>query len=168
MDFDGSVIYIIFAIGYFIYKIFFGGDKKNAPKKTAAPQPQHRPQPRPISEPSQGNQREQTLEDIFETLVSKHKPPVAQAQKPVATELQRAQMVAQKRVPLERERNKLVEQKKHQSHSIGNSKWREPLVPLELVEFEEDAVNQSVSFNFDDLDWPTAVVAKEILDRKFA
>lgn len=164
MDFDGNIIYIIFAIGYFVYKIFFGGDKKNTPKKTSAPTPQNRHQPatpstnRPKAEP--------TLEDIFETLVNKPKASVAPPPKAIMSEAKKAHMVSQKRVQ-DAQQARLISQKKYQSHSIGNSKWKEPLVPLELVEFEEEAVNQSISFNFDDLDWPTAVVAKEILDRKF-
>lgn len=161
MDFDGSIIYIIFAIGYFIFKIFFGGEKKQQPmKKTVAPPPQQPTGPVAKSPSSPAN--EPTLEDVFETLFNKPKTTLAPPPKPQAKPVQRFTQPAKTQ--------QVKQQIKHQSHSIGNKKWREPLVPLEVVEFD-DADNESsntTSFNVDSIDWQNAIISREILERKFA
>jgi hypothetical protein len=146
MEFDGSFIYILFAIGYFIFKIFFSKDDDKKPKK-ARPAVPGQPQPT-ASTPD-----EPSLEEVLETLFKK--PESAPQVKPAAPK-----PAAQKKVSQQQP----VRQK---IHSIS-SKKREDSGPLQLIELDDEEQSPDSSFDVENINWKNAIISKEILDRKYA
>jgi hypothetical protein len=158
MEFDGKIIYILFAIGYFVFKVFFSnkdGEKKKAPAQPSMPPP--------ASKPAETKSQEPTLEEVFETMFNKPKqqtPPVAQTVAPKAK-------VAQKSTPEYSQKASRVKQNyKTESHRIHTRRIVGD-APINLINLDDEEGELTYEFDIDNINWKDAIISKEILDRKY-
>jgi beta-mannanase len=158
MEFDGNIIYILFAIGYFIFKVFFSN--KDDKKKKAPAQPS---MPPPASKPTETKSPEPTLEEVFETLFNKPKQEAAtisptQMPKPKVSK-KTTQVVSQKT-------QSVKQNYKTESHRI-NTRRIVGDAPINLINLDDEEGELTYEFDVDNINWKDAIISKEILDRKY-
>lgn len=152
MEIDGNIIYILFAIAYVIFQVFSGSKKKKAPKgKTISPKE---------TTPNKEQKEITTFEDLFETIKKANAPREKSATTPPPIVSKQAQEI-----------EKTKEALKNESHRI-RPRIKAAQDSLELVDLEDEIeVDNSGSsandFDIESIDWPKAIITKEILERKY-
>lgn len=151
MEINGTFIYILFAIAYVIFQIFSGKKKKQAPAPKARPNKQQAPN---------SKQEEITsFEDLFKTITQANTP--TKKSNPV-----QPTTAIKSKLELEKAKDKL----KKDTYKVRTKIPQHDTV-LELVDLEgeddDSAPTTERSFNVGNIDWQTAIITKEILDRKY-
>lgn len=149
MEINGTFIYILFAIAYVIFQIFSGKNKNK--KKKQVPPPRNNPKQPPVINSDQ--EEITSFEDLFKTITQANPP--SEKTKPVqpTSAIKSKEALEKAKAALKKESHRI----KYEDNS------------LELVNLEEvdDRSPFSLDFDIEDIDWPKAIVTKEILDRKY-
>ena len=152
MELDGNIIYILFAIAYVIFQVF-SGSKKDKKKNQSPPKSAPKKESMPTSEPKEISSFDDLFEEVFQSKEVKQKEV-----KPTNKELQRAEEI-----------KKAKEALKKESHRIRpRINFNEENLELVELEDEDNESDSSISdFSVEDINWPKAIITKEILDRKY-
>lgn len=151
MEINGTFIYILFAIAYVIFQIFSGKNKK----KKQAPDPKSRPKPQQT--PNSEQEEITSFEDLFKTIKRAN-----------TTEKVKPAQASTSAIESKEELEKAKEKLKKESHRIRTKiKYEDNALELVDLEEEDETSTTKSSFDVEDIDWPTAIITKEILDKKY-